>query len=81
MTKSSESAAAKNPNADIAALSYEAARDELQRVVAELEQNTVSLEAAMALWQRGEALAQHCEAWLSGARARLDEALKLRDEQ
>lgn len=80
MTKSSE-AAAKDPNADIAHLSYEAARDELQRVVAELEQNTVSLEAAMALWQRGEALAQHCEQWLSGARARLDEALRLREDK
>jgi exodeoxyribonuclease VII small subunit len=80
VTKSSE-AAAKDPNADIAQLSYEAARDELQRVVAELEQNTVSLESAMALWQRGEALAQHCEQWLSGARARLDEALKLREDK
>jgi exodeoxyribonuclease VII small subunit len=81
VTKSSEAAAPKDPNADVAQLSYEAARDELQRVVAELEQNTVSLEAAMALWQRGEALAQHCEQWLSGARARLDEALKQREDK
>lgn len=79
MTKSN--AAASDPNADIEQLSYEAARDELQRVVAELEQQTVSLEAAMALWQRGEALAQHCEQWLSGARAQLAEALKLREEK
>jgi exodeoxyribonuclease VII small subunit len=70
-----------DPNADIALLSYEAARDELQRVVSELEQQTVSLEAALELWQRGEALAQHCEQWLSGARKRLDEAVKLREDK
>jgi exodeoxyribonuclease VII small subunit len=27
------------------------------------------------LWERGEALAQQCEKWLSGAKARLDAAL------
>jgi exodeoxyribonuclease VII small subunit len=29
----------------------------------------------MALWERGEALAQQCEKWLSGAKARLEAAL------
>lgn len=60
----------------ISALSYEAARDELQKVVAELEQQNVSLEASMALWERGEALAKHCEQWLSGARKKLDAAIQ-----
>ena len=64
---------------DIAKLSYEEARDELQKVVAELEQQNVSLEASMALWERGEALAQHCEGWLNGARKKLDEAMKGRE--
>ena len=61
---------------EIKDLSYEEAREELQQVVAQLEQQNVSLEASMALWERGEALATHCETWLSGARKKLDEALK-----
>ena len=59
---------------DPAGLSYEQARDELIRVVAELEQGSSSLEESLALWERGEALAQRCEEWLVGARARLDAA-------
>jgi exodeoxyribonuclease VII small subunit len=61
-------------NADIAELSFEQARDELVRVVAELEQGSSTLEQSLALWERGEALAQRCEEWLVGARARLDAA-------
>ena len=59
---------------DVSELSYEQARDELIRVVAELEQGSSSLEESLALWERGEALAQRCEEWLIGARARLDAA-------
>jgi exodeoxyribonuclease VII small subunit len=55
-------------------LTYEQARDELIRVVADLEQGSSSLEDSLALWERGEALAQRCEQWLIGARARLDAA-------
>jgi len=59
---------------DIAELSYEQARDELVRVVAELEQGSATLEQSLALWERGEALAARCEEWLIGAKARLDAA-------
>ncbi|PZF61438.1 exodeoxyribonuclease VII small subunit [Curtobacterium sp. MCBD17_013] len=59
---------------DVASLSYEAARDELVRVVSELEQGSATLERSLALWERGEALAARCEEWLVGARARLDAA-------
>jgi len=62
-------------NQDVAKLSYEEARDELVKVVVELEQGSVTLEQSLALWERGEALAQACEAWLTGARKRLDDAL------
>lgn len=55
-------------------LSYEQARDELIAVVNELEQGSATLEQSLALWERGEALAQRCEEWLIGARARLDAA-------
>ncbi|MEV4774173.1 exodeoxyribonuclease VII small subunit [Microbacterium sp. LTA6] len=55
-------------------LSFEAARDELVRVVAELEQGAPTLEHSLALWERGEALAARCEEWLLGAKRRLDAA-------
>lgn len=53
-------------------LSFEAARDELVRVVSELEQGAPTLEQSLALWERGEALAARCEEWLLGAKRRLD---------
>ena len=58
----------------IAELSYEQARDELVRVVGELEQGNATLEQSLALWERGEALATRCEQWLLGARERLEAA-------
>lgn len=67
-------------NDDIAKLSYEQARDELKRVVAELEQQQVDLEESLRLWERGEALAKHCEDYLSGAKRRLDSVLKERSD-
>ncbi|MFE6236918.1 exodeoxyribonuclease VII small subunit [Cellulosimicrobium sp. NPDC057862] len=59
---------------DVATLSYEQARDELVQVVARLEAGGEPLEASLALWERGEALAARCQEWLDGARARLDAA-------
>lgn len=55
-------------------LSFEAARDELVTVVAELEQGSPTLEHSLALWERGEALAARCEEWLLGAKRRLEAA-------
>lgn len=63
---------AKAADSEVGTLSYEQARDELIRVVGDLEQGASSLEESLALWERGEALAQRCEDWLIGARARLD---------
>ncbi|AXA95498.1 exodeoxyribonuclease VII small subunit [Microbacterium laevaniformans] len=59
---------------DVADLSFEQARDELVRVVAELEQGAPTLEQSLALWTRGEALAARCEEWLLGAKRLLDAA-------
>jgi exodeoxyribonuclease VII small subunit len=59
---------------EVSSLSYEDARDELIRVVSELEQGAPTLEQSLALWERGEALARRCEDWLIGAKARLDAA-------
>jgi exodeoxyribonuclease VII small subunit len=58
---------------------YEAARAELREVVAKLESGGQSLEESLALWERGEALADICQRWLDGASARLDEAIAAHD--
>lgn len=57
---------------EFAQLSYEQARDALIDVVRRLESGAETLEESLALWERGEALAGHCEQWLAGAQARLD---------
>ena len=62
----------------VADLSYETARDELVETVHRLEAGGTSLEESLALWERGEALAQRCQEWLDGARTRLDEVVAAR---
>ncbi|NUS95360.1 MAG: exodeoxyribonuclease VII small subunit [Nocardia sp.] len=67
--------------ADIAGLGYERARDELAGVVKMLEQGGMDLDDALALWERGEALADRCEEHLAGARQRIEKALADSDER
>jgi exodeoxyribonuclease VII small subunit len=55
-------------------LSYEQARTELATVVERLETGGASLEDSLALWERGEKLADVCQRWLDGARERIDTA-------
>ena len=52
--------------------SYEESREELVEVVRRLEAGGTTLEESLALWERGEKLADACQQWLDGARARLD---------
>lgn len=59
-------------NQDVADLSFEQAREELGQVVTRLEAGGEPLEGALALWERGEALAAHCQVWLDGARQRFE---------
>jgi len=59
-------------------LSYEQARAELATVVEQLEAGGTTLEQSLALWERGERLADICQQWLDGARARLDAARRER---
>ena len=66
----------KNPNSDVESMTYEQARDELTKSLNQLEAGSVTLDQSMALWERGEVLAQKCEQWLAGARAKLDAVLK-----
>jgi exodeoxyribonuclease VII small subunit len=59
--------------------SYEAARAELREIVAKLEAGGQSLEESLALWERGETLAEICQRWLDGASERLEKAIAEHD--
>jgi len=59
-------------DADIAALSFEAALAELERIVAELESGQAELERSIAVYERGAALKAHCEARLKAAQLRVE---------
>lgn len=52
--------------------SYLEARAELIQIIGRLESGGQSLEDSLALWERGEYLADVCQEWLSGAAARVD---------
>lgn len=62
-------------------LPYEAARAQLQEVLRALESGGQPLEESLALWRRGEDLADICQRWLDSASARLAEAIAARDEE
>lgn len=61
-------------------LSYEQARTELATVVERLEQGGSSLEESLALWERGEKLADVCQRRLDGARERIEAARAARGD-
>jgi exodeoxyribonuclease VII small subunit len=61
-------------------LSYEQARAELGEVVQKLEAGGITLEESLLLWERGEQLADVCQSWLDGARARLAAARSASEE-
>lgn len=61
-------------------LGYESARDQLTEVVKELESGGLSLEQSLALWEKGEHLANVCERHLAGARERVEAALSSVEE-
>lgn len=63
-----------DPAARPETLSYEQARDELAIIVQRLESGGASLEESLALWERGERLAVICQAWLDGAKTKVDAA-------
>jgi exodeoxyribonuclease VII small subunit len=66
---------ARTPSEEPDSPGYEQAREELAEVVRRLEAGGLSLEESLALWERGEKLADVCAQWLEGARKRLDAAL------
>jgi exodeoxyribonuclease VII small subunit len=57
---------------DIAALSFEQALAELEKIVAELESGQAPLERSIEVYERGAALKAHCETKLEAARLRVE---------
>ncbi len=57
---------------EIAALSFEDAMKELERIVRELESGQVKLDEAVTAYERGAALKKHCESKLTEARAKVE---------
>jgi exodeoxyribonuclease VII small subunit len=65
----------KSPNApapDIAAMPFEQAMQELERIVGELEKGAVSLDDSVTFYARGKALQERCEKLLAEAEARIE---------
>ena len=60
---------------DIANLSFEAALQELERIVAELESGKAELERSIQVYERGAALKAHCEAKLKAAQLRVEQII------
>ncbi|MGH3052106.1 MAG: exodeoxyribonuclease VII small subunit [Gaiellaceae bacterium] len=52
---------------------FEEARKELERIVAQLESGRADLEQAEALWERGEELYRICLAKLDSAQGKIEE--------
>ena len=59
---------------------YEEAREELMQVVAQLESGGASLADSMALWQRGERLADLCQRFLDGAKEQVAKSRFVEDQ-
>jgi exodeoxyribonuclease VII small subunit len=53
--------------------SFEEARQELERIVAQLESGQASLEDSVALWERGEELYRVCVVKLDAAQGKIEE--------
>lgn len=57
---------------EIAALSFEDALRQLEDVVRKLESGDVPLDESIGLYERGDALRQHCQKRLDAAQARIE---------
>ena len=71
--------AEQSPPADIAALSFEDALEELETIVKRLESGQSKLDDAIGAYERGSLLKAHCETKLREAQARVDKIAKAAD--
>lgn len=59
-------------NDDLAAMSFEQALEQLEKIVASLETGDVPLNKSIEIYERGEALKSHCEKLLKAAEDRIE---------
>lgn len=64
---------ASSPLPPPAEMSFEAAMAELEGIVRNLEGGDVSLDQSVTLYERGQALRQHCESRLKAAELRVEQ--------
>jgi exodeoxyribonuclease VII small subunit len=57
---------------DIKAMTFERALKELESIVGRLERGDVDLEESIAIFERGEALRDHCDRLLKAAEAKVE---------
>ena len=67
---------ADKPHADVNALPFERAIEELETIVKRLEEGKVPLEESVAIYERGEALKRRCEELLAQAEARVNKIVR-----
>ncbi|PYE90588.1 exodeoxyribonuclease VII small subunit [Phyllobacterium leguminum] len=68
-------------NADIAAMSFEQALEQLERIVEDLERGDVPLDQSIRIYERGEALKKHCDTLLKAAEDKVEKIRLGRDGQ
>ena len=61
------------PHADIAALSFEDALNELEKIVRQIEDGRGKLDEAISAYERGVALKRHCENKLKEAQVKIEQ--------
>jgi exodeoxyribonuclease VII small subunit len=61
-------------------LTFEQAQTELEKIVERLEQGQASLDEALALWERGEALYGICRGKLDAAQGKVEELARRVEE-
>ena len=66
-------------NADIAAMSFEQALEQLERIVEDLERGDVPLDQSIRIYERGEALKKHCDTLLKAAEDKVEKIRLGRD--
>ncbi len=59
-------------HADIREMTFERALKELESIVSRLERGDVELEESIAIYERGEALKDHCDRLLKQAEAKVE---------
>lgn len=65
--------------ADVAGLSFEAAMEELENIVRQLESGDVALDKSIEMYSRGEALKRHCETRLNSASEQVERIVSNQD--